>query len=373
MKNVSVVKLSVTAAAMLLAATSLSSTADAQYYKGKTIEVIVGFSAGGTDFAARTIARRLSKYIPGKPKVVVKNMPGGASLKAQNFVFERAKPNGMTIGFNPFQVMAEVTKRKGVRFSYPDFTFIAGVKATGFLAIARTDVAPGGLKASGDVTKINQPLNYTGRNPLHAIDVQSTLAFDLLGMKHTYVPGFRGSAAITTSLVQKETNITGSGSIMWLKHVAPRLADKGQAVPLFQFGIVQPDGSLKSDPAYDGIPIFQDYYKKVLGKAPSGPAWDAYKFAEKMQGTANFLVLGPPNMNPEAAKILRAAYEKAMNDPETLADTKKAILHPYKHVGFAQASKVMKDLKNADPKIVAFWKERTAVQSGAPKKAPMKK
>lgn len=373
MKNVSVVKLSVTAAAMLLAATSLSSTADAQYYKGKTIEIIVGFASGGTDSAARIIARRLQKYIPGSPKVVVKNMPGGASLKAQNFVYERAKPNGMTISFNPFQVMAEVTKRKGVRFSYPNFTFIAGVKAPSFVVVARKDIAPGGFNGPADIGKINQPLNYTGRNPLHAIDVQTTLAFDMLGMPHTYVPGFRGSASITTSLAQKETNITGAGSVHWLKHLMPRLVDKGELVPLFQFGRFQPDGSLIPDPAYPGIPNFMDVYKQVKGKAPSGLMWEAYQFAEKMQGTANFLVVGPPKMNPEAAKILRTAYAKSMADPETIAEAKKAVLVPYHYVGFEQASKVMEDLRNADPKIVEFWKARTARQSGAKKKMMKKK
>jgi len=346
--------------------------ASAQYYKGKTLEIIVGFSAGGTDTAARVIARRLQKYIPGSPKVVVKNMPGGASLKAQNFVFERAKPNGMTISFNPFQVMAEVTKRKGVRFSYPDFTFIAGVKAPSFVAVARKDLAPGGINSPKDITKINKPMSYTGRNPLHAIDVQSTLAFDLLGMKHTYVPGFRGSASITTSLAQSETNITGAGSVHWLKHLTSRLVDKGQLLPLFQFGVFQPDGTLTPDPAYPNIPNFVDFYKEVKGSAPSGPMWDAYKFAEKMQGTANFLVVGPPKMNPEATQILRDAYAKAMADPETQAEAKKSVLVPYRYISFAQASKVMDDLRNADPKVVAFWKARTAEQSGA-KKKQMKK
>ena len=68
--------LAVGAAAVAVAA-GYPTGAEAQYYKGKTIEFIVGFNSGGTDNAARTIARRLQKYIPGAPKVVVKNMPGG--------------------------------------------------------------------------------------------------------------------------------------------------------------------------------------------------------------------------------------------------------------------------------------------------------
>ena len=102
MSRISKITLGLAATAAMLTASAISTTASAQYYKGKTIEIIVGFSAGGTDTAARIIARRLPKYIPGNPSIVVKNMPGAGSLKAQNFIYERAKPNGMTIGFNPF-------------------------------------------------------------------------------------------------------------------------------------------------------------------------------------------------------------------------------------------------------------------------------
>jgi tripartite-type tricarboxylate transporter receptor subunit TctC len=365
--------LGLAAAAAMLATASLSSTAKAQYYKGKTIEIIVGFSAGGTDTAARIIARRLAKYIPGSPSIVVKNMPGGGSLKAQNFIFERAKPNGLTIGFNPFQVLAQITGRKGVRFSYPKFTFIAGVKGPAFIVVARKDIAPGGLNKPSDINKINKRMSYTGRNPLHAIDVVSTAAFDLLGMKHTYVPGFRGSASITTSLAQSETNITGAGSVHWLKHLTPRLVDKGQLVSLFQFGAMQPDGTTKRDPAYPTVPMFEEFYAQAKGGKPSGELYEAYKFADKMQGTANFLVTGPPKMNPEATEILRMAYAKAMADPATIAEAKKAVLNPYLHIGFKTAKKVMDDLENADAKIVKFWKARVAVQSGAKKHKAMKK
>ncbi len=373
MTRISKFSMALIAAVAFLVAVGQSTTAKAQFYKGKTIEIIVGFSAGGTDTAARIIARRLSKYIPGNPSVIIKNMPGAGSLKAQNFIYERAKPNGLTIGFNPFQVLAQITGRKGVRFSYPKFTFIAGVKGPSFIVVARKDLAPGGLNSPADIKKINKRMSYTGRNPLHAIDVVSTAAFDMLGMKHTYVPGFRGSASITTSLAQSETNITGAGSVHWLKHLTPRLVDKGQLVSLFQFGAVQNDGSLTRDPAYPTVPLFEEFYAKAIGGKPSGPLYKAYQFAEQMQGTANFLVTGPPKMNAEAAKILRVAYKKAMEDPQTIAEAKKAVLNPYLHIGFKRASKVMSDLANADPAIVKFWKERTGVQFGAKKHKAKKK
>ncbi len=84
-------------------------------------------------------------------------------------------------------------------------------------------------------------------------------------------------------------------------------------------------------------------------------------------GIANFIVVGPPKMNPEATEILRVAYKKAMADPETIAEAKKAVLFAFKHVGFDQAKKVMDDLRNTPPHIAKYWKERTARQAGAGK------
>ncbi|MBT0955966.1 hypothetical protein IV417_01085 [Alphaproteobacteria bacterium KMM 3653] len=352
--------------AALSFATTFTGTAQADdFYEGKTIEIIVGFEAGGgTDSAARIIARHLGKHIPGEPNVIIKNMPGGGTLLAQNYIYERAKPDGLTIGFNPFQVMAQVTEREGVRFNYSDSTFIAGVLAPGFMAGVRHDIAPGGIHKPEDIKTIDQPLKYTGRTPLHSIDVLATAAFDLLGMEHVYVPGYNGSADLTTSMVQNETNISGAGSIHWLKHLTPRLIDEGEGTGLFQFGVLQSDGTLAPDPGYPGVPLFRDFYKQALGTEPSGPLYEAFDFAERMQGTASWIVVGPPEMDPEATAILREAYAKAVNDPETVAETLKVEHVPYGHIGFDIAEGILAELANTDPAIAQFWKDRLAKQSG---------
>lgn len=334
------------------------------YYKGKTLEIVVGFTAGGgTDSAARIIARHLSKYIPGEPNVVVRNMPGGGTLLAQNYVYERAKPDGLTIGFNPFQVMAQITEREGVRFDYSDATFVAGVRAPGFLVGVRTDIAPDGVNQPEDIKLIDKPLAYTGRTPIHAIDVVSTAAFDMLGMTHAYVPGYSGSADLTTSLAQNETNISGAGSIQWLKHITPRLVDEGEVTSLFQFGVRQADGSFVPDPAYPGVPLFRDFYEQAMGEPPAGDLYDAFSFAERMQSIASWIVVGPPDMNPEATEILREAYAKAMQDPETIEETLKIEFSPYGHVGYEDARHLLDELGNTEEKYVTFWKDRLERQS----------
>lgn len=333
------------------------------YFEGKTIEVIIGFASGGTDTAGRIVASQMSKYIPGHPTVIVKNMPGGGSLTAQNYLFERARPDGLTIGFNPFQAMAQLTEREGVRFDYSKFTYIAGVQGAPFVGVANTDLAPDGLNGPEDIGKIDKRLVYAGRNPLHAIDVLSTAAFDLLGMTHAYVPGYSGSADLTTSMAQKETTMTGAGSVHWLQHLTPRMIEKGDAVTLFQTGTPGADGIIVADPTNPDAPLFEDVLRQTIGGEPSGDLYEAYRFAQSMLSMANWIVVGPPGMDPEVTEILRQAVEESMADPRTIEETLKIEGNPYAYIDFATAEKVLNDLSNADPEIVDFWKKRVERQA----------
>jgi tripartite-type tricarboxylate transporter receptor subunit TctC len=73
--------------------------AQTPFYEGKTVRIIVGFSPGGTyDLWARLMAHHLTKYVPGGPSFVVQNMTGGGSMIAANYVYNVAKPDGLTFG-----------------------------------------------------------------------------------------------------------------------------------------------------------------------------------------------------------------------------------------------------------------------------------
>src|SRR5262245_16399985 len=121
-------KARVALAVMLLGCATVATPASAaEFYEGKTLALVVGFGPGGTDTAARICARHAPKYIPGAPTIIVQNMPGAGTILAQNYIFEKARPDGLTIGFNPFQYMAQLTGEAGIRFRYEDYAFIGGV------------------------------------------------------------------------------------------------------------------------------------------------------------------------------------------------------------------------------------------------------
>lgn len=331
-------------------------TAQVSYFEGKTITVLVGYDSGQTDLTARTFARHLENAIPGNPTVIVKNMAGAGTMKAQNFLYEIAKPDGLTIGFNPFLVMAQLTEAPGLRFKYQDATFVAGILTAPFMSIARTDTIPGGLNTPGDIAKASG-LKYTGRHPMNIVDITATTALDVLGVPYTYVGGHRGDAAIAKSLEQRETQITGSTLSAW-KNFQARLFDQGDLAKLYYHRRVGPDGSFIDDPNYADWKTFEDVYREVHGKEPSGELWEAYNFANEMLSTATWIVAGPPNMDERATAALREGFSKVTANPAFQADAQKVVGNELSYVGFDQANRALDRLRAIDPAAAQFWKAR---------------
>jgi tripartite-type tricarboxylate transporter receptor subunit TctC len=342
--------------AIALGFTGTASVAQDAFYEGKTITILVGYDSGQTDLTARVFARHLEKAVAGNPTVIVKNMAGAGTMKAQNYLYEIADPDGLTIGFNPFLVIAQLTEAPGLRFKYQDATFVAGILTAPFMSVARTDVVAGGLKSPADITKASG-LKYTGRAPANIIDITATTALDVLGVEYTYVSGHRGDAAIAKSLEQGETNITGSTLSAW-KNFQQRMVDDGSLSKLYYHRRKGPDGNYADDANYAGWKTFQDVYREAHGKAPSGKLWDAYDFATDMLSTATWIVAGPPKMNEKAAAALRDGFAKVAASAEFQAEASKVVGNELTYVSDAQASKALARLNTVDAAMVKFWKDR---------------
>src|SRR3954466_9755956 len=111
----------------------ITAAAQTDFYKGKTVELIISTGAGGgLDTNGRIVARHLAKHIPGEPIIVPKNMPGAGHIRAANYVFSQAPKDGTTIGtFIPIFVMAQVLERsKGVQFNPADFNWLVSTSSS---------------------------------------------------------------------------------------------------------------------------------------------------------------------------------------------------------------------------------------------------
>ena len=101
-------------------------SAQSDFFKGKQMKIVVGASAGAaSDLYARVVAHHLPKQIPGKPEIIVQNMPGGGSLTAANYVYSIAKPDGLTLGAVTAPIyFAQLLGRKEVQFDWTKLTWI---------------------------------------------------------------------------------------------------------------------------------------------------------------------------------------------------------------------------------------------------------
>lgn len=124
----------------------------APFYEGKVLTIIVGYSpGGGYDRVDRLLAKYLPNYIPGKPTVLVQNMPGADSMIAANYLYNIAKPDGLTIGtFNRGLVFANLLKAEGGRYDLTKFSWIGSAAVESSVLIFYKDLA---YKTIEDVAK----------------------------------------------------------------------------------------------------------------------------------------------------------------------------------------------------------------------------
>ena len=128
----------------LLCLVGFSSNVHAQgdFYRGKTLRVIIGYSAGGTnDLWARAVARFWGKYIPGNPDVIVQNMPGAGTMVAANYIYRVGKPAGLTVGIvAPGLFFNQIGGQKEVKFDWAKFAWIGSPEGTSeMLSMLRSD------------------------------------------------------------------------------------------------------------------------------------------------------------------------------------------------------------------------------------------
>src|SRR5213082_1676495 len=184
----------------------LSAEAAAQpNFAGKTITIIVGYKpGGGYDATARMISRHLPQHLPGKPTVIVQNMPGGNSIIAANHMYNVAKPDGLTIGtFNRNLPIAQLTSVQGVKFDIIKFAWIgSAANETTILAI-RSDLP---YKTFDEMRKAKEPVVIGSTGPGANTHDFPLLLKDLLGLNLKIVSGYSSSADIMLAVERKEVD-----------------------------------------------------------------------------------------------------------------------------------------------------------------------
>ena len=305
--------------AVSFTATEAPAAAD---FKGETITWIIPFKVGGgSDVWSRLYAPFFTKYLPGNPTVVVKNMPGGGSITGGNFFEQRVKnTDGLTVfgssGSTSFPYLLGNSK---VKYDFGKY-HIVFASPTGGVAYIKPDM---GVKSAADLKGFAGELQYASQGAT-SLDIVPLLAFDMLGLKVKAIFGYKGRGAGRVAFEQGEVNIDYQTSTAFIKNVRP-LIEQNLAVPLMTWGVVDDNGNIVRDPIEPDLPCFPEVYEMVHGKKPSGPAWEAWKaFFIAGFGVQKAMWL-KKDTDPEVVKTYRETAAKILEDPEFKAVIEKSL------------------------------------------------
>jgi tripartite-type tricarboxylate transporter receptor subunit TctC len=326
---------------VLLAALVSALPADAQskFFEGKTVRIVVGFSAGGGyDTYSRVIARHLGRHIPGKPTVIVENMPGAGSLIAANYLYKIAKPDGLTIGnFAGGLVLGQVLGQPGIEFDSRKFAWL-GVPARESCACALTRAS--GITSIQTWMAAKTPVKLGGTGSGATTDDVPRILAATLGLPIQVVRGYKGTAEIRLAA---ESGEVAGGCWQWesIKSTWRQGLDSGDVAILVQVASKPlpdlPNVALASQLAKT------DEARQILNAGIVIPA------------TIGRLYAMPPAIPADRVQAIRTAFAETMRDPEFVADAKRSKLE-IDPVNSDELTRVVQELFNLDPAITAKLK-----------------
>jgi tripartite-type tricarboxylate transporter receptor subunit TctC len=311
------------------------------FYKGKNIRIVVGFSAGGGfDTYARALARHMSKHIPGQPAIVVENMTGAGSLIAANHVFKAAKPDGLTVGhFIGGLFLGQVLGQKGIEFDARKFEYI-GAPITDHVVCALTKAS--GISSVEQWLAAKTPVKMGGIAPgTSTPDNATRILRAALGLPIQLVTGYKGTADVR--LAAEGGEVAGgcwgwdSVSVTWRKAL-----DSGDAKVVLQ-------ANRRTHPELTQVPQAIKFAKTEEGRKMIEVA---------VHGDSDIVrtYTLPPGTPKDRVQILRAAFEATLKDPEFLADAKKSKLN-VDPVSVEEIEKDINGLFKLDPVMLGKLKE----------------
>jgi tripartite-type tricarboxylate transporter receptor subunit TctC len=268
------------------------------FYAGKRLTLIVGYAAGsGYDVNARFIGRNLVKHIPGKPTVVVQNMPGAGTLNAANHVANHAAKDGTVIAFVARGMALEpLFGGKGVRFDPLKLNWVGSTSREVSVIAVRSDA---GVDKIEDVR--NKEIIVAGPAPGTDGVTYPNVLNNTIGTKFRVVTGYRSGKAMALAVYRGEVQGRGSWSWASFRQEGLQHLQKGELKLLIQMGVAK-------TPDLPNVPLVMDYAKTADEKqmleivlAGQAMAWPSF-----MAG----------DVPPERVAIIRKAYLDALATKE---------------------------------------------------------
>jgi len=290
------------ALAALMQPASGQNTAD--FYRGKTVTLVVGYSSGGGyDTYTRILARHLGKHIPGNPAIVVQNMPGAGSLKMANYLYNVAPKDGTVLGtFSRGMAMEPLIGGQNVQFDATRFTWLgSGTNETSVFVVWHT--AP--VKTWDDL--LAKEFTVGGEGSGSDPDIYALLLKNAFGAKLKLISGYPGTAELALAMERGEVDSRASWSWSSLKSLKPNwIAEKKVTFPV--------QLNLTRGAELQHVPLVTEYAKSDAQR-------QMLKLILSRQEMARPYA-APPAIPEDRKAALRKAFDDTWADPELLAEMK---------------------------------------------------
>ena len=334
------VKLTGILVGLLLIAGAEEVFAQANFYEGKTIRFIVGFSAGGGyDAYTRTIARHMGKHVPGNPVFVVDNMAGAGSLISANYIYKAAKPDGLTIGhFIGGLFLQQLLGKPGIEFDSLKFEYI-GVPAQDHFILSVAKSA--GITDPDKWIASKQVVKFGGVSTGSGTDDFPNLLKATIGLPTQMVSGYKGTADIRLAFNSGE--VAGiSNSWESMKSTWKKELESSDLSIVLQV-------TSKPHPELLKVPL-------AVNLAKTEEAKKLIQTVERVHGPSVRPYVVPPGTPKDRVQILRRAFMDTMKDSAFLAEAKKATLDINAADG-AELEQNVKDIFKLESSLIAKLKE----------------
>jgi tripartite-type tricarboxylate transporter receptor subunit TctC len=288
---------------VLLAVPARSQTVE-EFYRSKTVSMVIGFSVGGGyDLYGRHLARHIGKHIPGNPSIVPQNMPGAGSLKAANFIYTAAPKDGTAFGTFARSTGINPLLESGATFDGTKFSWLGSV--TDDVSTCLTwNTSP--VKTWKDF--LSKPVTLGGQGLSSDPDIFARLYKNVFGAPIKLVSGYPGTNEITLAMERGE--VDGLCGLSWstikTRHAA-WLRDKKVNI------LVQ--SAFKKVPELGDVPLVMDLTKDKAKLQILKLILAAQEMARPFAA--------PPGIPADRKAALAAAFDATMKDPEYLADAAK--------------------------------------------------
>lgn len=331
---------SVIMAIVAMATMTRVSTAQAQeFLRDKTLTFIVGYSPGGTyDQYTRLIARHINKHVAGNPARIVENMPGAGGIIAANHLYNRVKPDGLTIAAwaSPL-ILQHVMGNEATKF---DGRKVGWVGVPGPYDTACHFNAESGIRTVDDWFAAKRPLKIASIGPGTSLSDVPKLLKAALGLPLDMVEGYKGGAEARLAVESGEVDGLCASwqatKVSWRSQM-----ESGKIRVVLQ-------ATLKSHPDLKNVPLAISYAKTEEARTLLRVADNvhAYQFPYSVA----------PGTPPERLQVLQQAFLKTLRDPELLAEAKKADLE-IAPVDGVTTEKTFAGLYELSPSLIAKLKE----------------